>query len=236
MGTTAVAAIEATADLDLVAAVDLGDSVSDAVRESGARVAIDLTAPAALADGVPEMIRAGLSLVIGTSGATDEQIEDWRGLVAEHGKPVLIVPNFSLGVVLLQRMAEQAARIYADFEILELHHENKVDSPSGTARDTARRLAAARAAAHLEPTPMSDRSEFRGGRVDDVPIHSVRLPGLLAHQEMWFGSAGELLTLRHDTFNRSAFMPGLCLAARRVESLSGLNIGLEHCLAGLFDS
>jgi 4-hydroxy-tetrahydrodipicolinate reductase len=140
---------------------------------------------------------------------------------------VLVVPNFCIGVVLMQRWAVQAARFYRDVEIIELHHERKVDSPSGTAADTARRIASVRDGSQNRN---ADASEFRGGRIDGIPVHSVRLSGLLAHQEVLLGGDGEVLTIRHDSMDRRSFMPGVLRAIRKVQSLQGVVVGLEHCL------
>lgn len=227
MGQEAVAAIAGESDLEVVAAADMGDDCEKAFGEANVEVAVDFTNPAALADGIPAALRAGASVVVGTSGVTDAMIGDWRKICGELGRSVLVVPNFCVGVVLLQRFAEEAARYFPEVEILEMHHEKKIDSPSGTASDTARRVASARGDAE---NANSDDSAFRGGRIGGVPVHSVRLPGLLAHQVVWFGGLGEVLSIRHDSLDRGAFMPGVLRAVRGVRDLDGVQIGLEHCL------
>ncbi|MFQ5506359.1 MAG: 4-hydroxy-tetrahydrodipicolinate reductase [Planctomycetota bacterium] len=233
MGREVCRSVEEAADLELVARIDLGDDLGQALERCGAEVAVDFTAPEALDAGIPPLIEAGLRVIVGTSGVGERQLETWRSLVERHGGSVLVVPNFSLGMVVMQRLAEQAVASFPDLEILELHHEQKVDSPSGTAQDTALRLAEARKKAGRGPEAPPDDSAFRGGRVAGIPVHSLRLPGVLAQQQILFGGPGELLTLRHDTLSRQAFMPGVCLAIRRIGQLDGLCIGLESCLPGL---
>lgn len=233
MGREAVSAIQAAEDLELVDQLDLGDDPAPRFRDSGVEAALDFTQPTALQEGIPAMLSSGASVVIGTSGVSDEQLESWRGICAQKRSAVLVVPNFCIGILLMQRFAEQAARWFPDVEIIEMHHERKVDSPSGTATDTARRLARARRLEDCLVPADLDQSEFRGGRVEGIPIHSVRLPGLLAHQELLFGGKGEILTLRHDSLDRRAFMPGVVLALRKVRELQGVNVGLECVLPEL---
>ncbi|MAE77535.1 MAG: 4-hydroxy-tetrahydrodipicolinate reductase [Planctomycetes bacterium] len=229
MGREACRAIDGAAGMDLVAQIDLGEDPETAFRQAGVTVALDFTVPEALGEGVPSMLRAGARVVVGTSGVTDTQREAWDGLARDVDSAVLVVPNFCVGVVLLQSFCQRAAKFFDDVEVIELHHERKVDSPSGTASDTARRIGEARPDGVANQN--ADSSDFRGGRVDGIPVHSVRLPGLLAHQEVLFGGVGELLTLRHDTSDRAAFMPGVLLALRGVQGLQGVVVGLEHCLA-----
>lgn len=233
MGKEAVSAIREADDLELVCELDLGDDPASRFRENAVEVALDFTEPKALGEGVPAMLRAGASVVIGTSGVTKTQQEAWRELCADTGTAVLVVPNFCIGVLLMQSFAEQAARWFPDVEIIELHHEKKVDSPSGTAADTARRIARARNEEDCVANASLDKSEFRGGRVAGISIHSIRLPGLLAHQELLFGGKGEILTLRHDSLDRKAFMPGVLLALRAVRELQGVSVGLESVLPGI---
>ena len=230
MGQEACRSVEASDDLELVLRLDLGDDAATALRDEPCDVVLDLTRPDALDEGIPTLLEGGAAVVIGTSGVGEARIEAWRPLVERHGGPLLVVPNFCVGVVLLQRFAQEAARFYRDVELIELHHEKKVDSPSGTAADTARRIA------HARPEGFANANEddgpFRGERIEGIPTHSVRLPGLLAHQEVLFGAEGEVLRLRHDSTSRSSFMPGVLLALRRVRDLSGVVVGLENCLDG----
>ncbi|MEZ5989609.1 MAG: 4-hydroxy-tetrahydrodipicolinate reductase [Planctomycetota bacterium] len=232
MGQEACAAVEAAPDLELAAGVDLGDDLEAAIRETRATHALDMTRPEAL-DGVETMIRAGLAVVVGTSGVDPARRAAWAALAEDAGTGVLVVPNFCIGVVLMQRFAEQAVRWLPDVEILELHHEQKVDSPSGTAAATAERLARSRREAGRTPLARADDAPFRGGRVEGIPVHSIRLPGLLAHQVVQLGAPGEVLSIRHDTLDRKAFMPGILLALRGVGRVRGLELGLEVLLEGL---
>jgi 4-hydroxy-tetrahydrodipicolinate reductase len=180
-------------------------------------------------------IEHDLDVVVGTSGFAEERLDEVRGWLADHPHTrVLIVPNFSVGAILMMRFAEQAARFFESAEIIELHHAGKADAPSGTALRTASLIGAARTAAGLGAPPdatASCRPGARGATVDDVHVHSVRLAGLVAHQEVLFGGNGETLTIRHDSLDRVSFMPGVLLAIRRIGSLPpGLTVGLEVLL------
>lgn len=233
IGSEAVRAVEAADDLDLVAALGRGDDLG-ALTEAGAQVAVELTHPDAVMDNVEFCVGHGIHAVVGTTGWTPERIATVEGwLAASPGTGVLIAPNFSIGAVLTMRFAQQAARWFESVEIIELHHDKKADAPSGTATRTAQLVAAARGAAGLGPQhdPTTHALDgARGARVDDVPVHSVRLRGLLAHQEVLFGGTGETLTVRHDSLHHSSFMPGILLAARTVPGVPGLTFGLEHFL------
>ncbi|WIX74876.1 4-hydroxy-tetrahydrodipicolinate reductase [Amycolatopsis carbonis] len=231
MGATVVNAVEGAADLKLVAALDAGD---DFTPLGEAQVVVDFTHPDAVMDNLRYLIEHDLHAVVGTTGFSEERLAEVRSLLAE--KPslgVLVAPNFALGAVLAMRFAAQAARFYASAEIIELHHNRKADAPSGTASHTARMIGEARAAAGLEPGPDATTSELdgaRGARVAEVPVHSVRLPGLVAHEEILFGGEGETLTIRHDSLDRTSFMPGVLLGVRSVVSRPGLTVGLENVL------
>jgi 4-hydroxy-tetrahydrodipicolinate reductase len=233
MGAEACRAVEAAADLDLVARIDQADSL-DRLVESGAQVAVDLTRPDAVMDNVAFCVEHGIHAVVGTSGFDDSRLAAVRGwLDGAPGVGVLIAPNFAIGAVLMMRFAGQAARYFESTEIIELHHAGKADAPSGTARRTAEIVAAARADAGLGPQPDATTSALDGSRGADVagvPVHSVRLQGLVAHQEVLLGTAGETLTIRHDSLDRASFMPGVLLAIREVASRPGLTVGLEHLL------
>lgn len=233
IGSEAVKAVEAAADMELVAALGRGDKL-DALTESGAQVAVELTTPASVMDNLDFCVRHGIHAVVGTTGWTDErlaQLNSW--LAASPGTGVLIAPNFSIGAVLTMKFAQLAAPYFESVEVVELHHPHKVDAPSGTATRTAQLIAAARAEAGTAPAPDSTTTALdgaRGASVDGIPVHSIRLSGLLAHQEVLLGGEGETLTVRHDSLHHSSFMPGVLLGARRVVTTPGLTFGLEHFL------
>lgn len=233
MGAEAVKAAGAAPGMEVVAAVDAGDSLS-ALVDAGTEVVIDFTHPDAVMDNVRFAVDNGIRAVVGTTGFTEERlatVREWLGAEPELG--VLIAPNFALGAVLAMRFAQQAARFYASAEIIELHHNRKADAPSGTAAHTARLVAQARREAGLEPGADATTSEVdgaRGASVDDVRVHSVRLPGLVAHEEILFGQEGETLTIRHDSMDRTSFMPGVLLGVREVLNRPGLTVGLENVL------
>jgi 4-hydroxy-tetrahydrodipicolinate reductase len=185
-------------------------------------------------DTLSEVIGLGLHAVVGTSGFDDARLAQIRAwLASAPGVGVVVAPNFALGAVLLMRFARQAAPLFESVEVVELHHPGKVDAPSGTAVRTAEELAFARGRAGVPPAPDATVQSLpgaRGASVAGIPVHSVRLPGLVAHQEVLFGSAGETLTLRHDSIDRSSFMPGVLAAVRAVPSRPGLTVGLEAVL------
>jgi 4-hydroxy-tetrahydrodipicolinate reductase len=231
MGSQACHALAAADDLDLVAQVDVGD---DRTALADAQVAVDFTSPDAVLDNIAWCLDHGVSVVAGTSGFTAERlrvIED--RLRAAPELAVLVVPNFSVGAVLMMRFAAQAARFYESVEIIELHHPTKVDAPSGTAQRTAELVAEARRAAALGPMPDATADTFEGARgahVDGVAVHSVRVRGLVAHQEVILGGPGETLTIRHDSLDRESFMPGVLAAVRSVVASRGLKVGLDAVL------
>lgn len=233
MGSQACQAVQAADDLELVAQVDAGDPFA-ALVDAGAQVAVDLTHPDAVMGNLEQCIGAGIHAVVGTTGFTDERLDTVRGwLVDAPGVGVLVAPNFAMGAVLMMRFAAQAARFFESVEVVELHHPDKADAPSGTARRTAELVAAARREAGLGPVPDATSDEYDGARgadVDGVAVHSVRLRGLVAHQEVLLGNPGETLTLRHDSLDRVSFMPGVLLGVRTVGSRPGLTVGLEHYL------
>jgi 4-hydroxy-tetrahydrodipicolinate reductase len=232
MGTAVCQAVAAADDLEVAAEVDDGDP-----REplAGCAVAVDFTHPGVVRGNLRWCIEAGLDTVVGTSGFDEARLAEVRDWLA--GAPsarVLIVPNFSVGAVLMMRFAAQAARFFESAEIIELHHAGKLDAPSGTASRTASLVGAARAAAGRGPSPDATATALDGARgsvVDGVHVHSVRLSGLVAHQEVLFGGNGETLTIRHDSLDRASFMPGVLLAVRGIGSLPpGLTVGLEPLL------
>ena len=232
MGSEVCRAVGAADDLELAAGVDVGDARDPL---SDCDVVVDFTHPGAVLDNLRWCLAHGLDVVLGTSGFDDARlaaVRDWLGeppLVR-----ALVVPNFSIGAVLMMHFAGQAARFFESAEVIELHHAAKADAPSGTATRTASLIAGARAAAGLGPPPDATVSEVPGARgavLDGVRVHSVRLAGLLAHQEVLLGGHGEILTIRHDSMDRSSFMPGVLLAVRGAGSLPpGLTVGLEGML------
>jgi 4-hydroxy-tetrahydrodipicolinate reductase len=220
-------------DTELVAQVDAGDSL-DALL--AADVVVDFTHVGVVMDNLRWCVEHGISAVVGTSGFGDDrlaEVRDWIGK-AEPEVRVLIAPNFSIGAVLMMRFAAQAARFFESAEVIELHHEKKMDAPSGTALRTAAVIGAARSEAGRGPSPDATTQEVpgaRGASVDDVHVHSVRVAGLVAHQEVLFGGNGETLTIRHDSLDRASFMPGMLLAVRGIASLpAGLTVGIEPLL------
>jgi 4-hydroxy-tetrahydrodipicolinate reductase len=232
MGRTVCETVEGTSDAELAAQVDQEDSL-DALL--GCDVVVDFTHVVAVMDNLRWCVEHGLNVVVGTSGFGDERLAEVRSwLDAAPGSRVLIVPNFSVGAVLMMRFAAQAARFFESAEIIELHHANKMDAPSGTALRTAAMIGEARNKAGLGAPPDATTQEIAGARgatVDDVHIHSVRVAGLVAHQEVLFGGHGETLTIRHDSLDRASFMPGVLLAVRGVQSLPpGLTVGIEPLL------
>lgn len=237
MGTNVCAAVEGAADLELVARLDAGDDIAAGLAASGADVVVDFTVPSVTEANVHAAIDAGMHVVVGTTGWDD----DSRGRVAEHlarraaegvALGVLIAPNFGLSAVLAMTFAAKAARYFESVEVVELHHPDKVDAPSGTARHTAHAIAAARAEAGVAPSPdaTEDGWEARGMDVDGVRVHAVRLRGLVAHEEILLGNVGEQLSIRQDSFDRVSFMPGVLLGVREVGGRPGLTVGLEHVL------
>ncbi|MEV2252500.1 4-hydroxy-tetrahydrodipicolinate reductase [Streptomyces sp. NPDC050147] len=233
IGSEAVRAVEAADDLELVAALGRGDSL-DTLVETGAQVAVELTNPGSVMGNLDFCVRHGIHAVVGTTGWTDERVAQLEtALAASPETGVLIAPNFSIGAVLTMKFAQIAAPYFESVEVVELHHPNKADAPSGTATRTAQLIAEARREAGSAPQPDATTTALDGARgadVDGVPVHSVRLRGLLAHQEVLLGGEGETLTVRHDSLHHSSFMPGILLGVRRVVSTPGLTFGLEHFL------
>ncbi|MCL2092177.1 MAG: 4-hydroxy-tetrahydrodipicolinate reductase [Micrococcales bacterium] len=233
MGRTVVAAVQAAADLELVAAVDVDGDLS-AVTAARAQVVVDFTVPAVTEQYVHALVDSGVHVVVGTTGWDDAALARVRDhLRAAPGVGVLVAPNFAVGAVLAGYFAAAAARWFDSAEVVELHHPDKVDAPSGTARHTAAAIGAARAAADLGPVPDATTQALDGARgavVDGVHVHAVRLRGLVAHQEVLLGNPGEQLTIRHDSFDRVSFMPGVLLGVRQVADRPGLTVGLETLL------
>ena len=233
MGATTVAAINESSDLELVAALDIGDEINQLVA-SGAQVVVDFTHPDSVMKNLDFAINHGISVVVGTTGFNSEKLATVVGwLDANPEVGALIAPNFGLGAVLMMQFAAQASKYFESVEIIELHHPNKADAPSGTASRTAELITEARNSVNKGAMPDATSSGLagaRGAKVGDVPIHSVRLRGLVAHQEVVLGDTGETLTIRHDSIDRTGFMPGVLLGIRKVVATPGLTFGLEHFL------
>jgi 4-hydroxy-tetrahydrodipicolinate reductase len=258
MGRAVVRAVAEAEGLDLVTAIDtqevgedagvlagightgveIARDLSTALRETQTDVLVDFSLPDAVMDNAIAALNAGVAPVIGTTGLGQGDMEELDRLAREQSLGIFIAPNFAIGAVLMMQFAAQAARYLPDVEIIELHHEKKLDSPSGTALLTARKIAQARQEAQVAPlpTPANTVQKSPGARgahdhiTGHVPVHSVRLPGFVAHQEVIFGGVGQTLTLRHDSTDRTSFMPGVILAVRKVGALRGLTVGLEHLL------
>jgi 4-hydroxy-tetrahydrodipicolinate reductase len=230
MGAEVVKAVTDAADLELVASLDLGDSL-DQLKANGAQVVVDFTTPDSVMANLEFVISNGINAVVGTTGFDPERITKIEKLIAANPKVgVLIAPNFAIGAVLMMEFAAKAAKYFESAEIIELHHPNKVDAPSGTASRTAELMSQARKEAKLPAMPDATSTSLdgaRGAMVGDIPVHSVRLRGLIAHQEVLLGGLGETLTIRHDSLDRAGFMPGVLLGVRKIIAQPGLTFGLE---------
>jgi len=233
MGAETCQAVVEADDMDLVAAVG-GREWLFSLADADSQVVVDFSHPDVVMEHIRFCLDQNIHVIAGTSGFTDERLEtirQWLSAKPELG--VMVVPNFAIGAVLSARFAREAARFFESVEIIELHHAGKADAPSGTAVATAKMVAVARKNADLGPVPDATTLETdgaRGANVDGIRVHSIRLPGLVAHQEVILGTAGETLTIRHDSLHRSSFMPGVLTAIRAVTSRPGLTIGLEQLL------
>jgi 4-hydroxy-tetrahydrodipicolinate reductase len=231
MGSEAVKAITDAKDLELVAQLDLNDSLDELIK-SGAETIVDFTHPDSVMANLEYAITHDINVVVGTTGFDEAKLSQIKSWLAAHPKVgALIAPNFGLGAVLMMQFAAQAAKYFESVEIIELHHPAKADAPSGTATRTAELITDARKSVKKEAMPDATSSGLegaRGAKVGDVPVHSIRLRGLVAHQEVILGDLGETLTIRHDSIDRTGFMPGVLLGVRKVGSNPGLTFGLEH--------
>ena len=230
MGKESVKAVSEDPDLDLVAQTDLGDNLPGEISQTKAQVVVDFTTAAAAMKTAGCIIESGARPVIGTSGLLPEQVAELQKLCNKQNLGGIIVPNFAIGAVLMMKYSQDAAKYFPHVEVIELHHDLKADAPSGTAIKTANLLAESRG---LAPQTVDEKEIFsgaRGANAEDIRIHSVRLPGLVAHQEVIFGGQSQTLTIRHDSIHRDSFMPGVCLACKKVMDLNELVYGLEHLL------
>ena len=231
MGQEVVKAVTVASDLELVDQTDLGDDLIARIKASQAQAVVDFTTAAVAFENTRKILEAGVHPVIGTSGLLAEQVAELQQLAEDKGIGGLIAPNFAIGAVLLMKYAQDAAKYLPDVEVIELHHNRKADAPSGTAVKTAQLIAEARQ--EIPKALVQEKELFEGARgseVHGVRVHSLRLPGLVAHQEVIFGGTGETLTIRHDSIHRESFMPGVCLACRKVIGTQQLFYGLEHLL------
>ena len=231
MGQEVVKAVTVASDLELVDQTDLGDDLIARIKASQAQAVVDFTTAAVAFENTRKILEAGVHPVVGTSGLLAEQVVELQQLAEDKGIGGLIAPNFAIGAVLLMKYAQDAAKYLPDVEVIELHHNRKADAPSGTAVKTAQLIAEARK--EIPKALVKEKELFEGARgseVHGVRVHSLRLPGLVAHQEVIFGGTGETLTIRHDSIHRESFMPGVCLACRKVIGTQQLFYGLEHLL------
>ena len=226
-------AVEAADDLELVARLDAEDDLQSLV-DAGAQAVVDFTHPDVVMDNLRFTTEHGIHAVVGTTGFDDDRLETLRAwLVDSEGTGILVAPNFSIGAILMMRFAAEAARFYESVEVVELHHPDKADAPSGTARRTAQLIAAARREAGMGPVPDATTTQLDGARgadVDGIRVHGLRVRGLVAHQEVILGGPGETLTIRHDSLDRISFTPGVLLALRQIAGHPGLTVGLEELL------
>lgn len=233
MGAEVVRAVTGAPDMEVVAEIEIADSLEDALRSSAASVLVDFTVPESTFGNILTALDCGVVPLVGTTGLSPDQLDTIRQRCRDQRTACLIAPNFALGAVLMMRFAAEAARFLPDVEIIEYHHERKVDAPSGTALKTADMIAAARTGTPA-PTPDNAFEIFPGSRGGTAPgpiaVHSVRLPGFVASQEVLFGAPGQRLSIRHDSIDRTSFMPGVLLAIRKSGNLDGLVVGLEHLL------
>lgn len=230
VGSVVVTAVRDTEDLELAAALDAGDDLC-ALTDAGVSVVVDFTHPDAVMDNLFFCIDHEINAVVGTTGFDDTRLGELRARLADHPEVgVLVAPNFSIGAILMMRFAADAARYFESVEIIELHHPDKADAPSGTARRTAELIAAARGTAPIPDATVTELPGARGAEVDGIRIHAVRSRGLLAHQEVLFGGPGETLLIRHDSMSRSSFVPGVLAGVRAIDRHPGLTVGLERFL------
>ena len=230
MGQESIKAVRADAELDLVAQTDLSDNLAQIIEQSKAQVVLDFTTAAVAMEVSASIIQSGARPVIGTSGLLPEQVAELKQLCKQQNIGGVIAPNFAIGAVLMMKYSQDAARYFPQAEVIELHHNGKLDAPSGTAIKTANLIAEARDSVPEKIAEKEILPGARGANAEGIRIHSIRLPGLVAHQEVLFGAQSQTLTIRHDSTHRDSFMPGVCLACKKVMELNELVYGLEHLL------
>lgn len=230
MGQETVKALAQANDFKIVAQTGHDDDLAALIQSSSAEVVVDFTRPDCVYENTKTIIEQGAHPVIGTTGLSQQQIIELQSLAKQKQLGGLIVPNFSIGAILMMKFAQQAAHYLPHVEIIEMHHDKKLDAPSGTAVKTAHMIAATRASQPDLPQCKESITGARGGNYENIPIHSIRLPGFLAHQMVIFGGEGETLTIKHDSISRTCFMPGVLLACRKVTALKELVYGLEHVM------
>ncbi|MGC2863580.1 4-hydroxy-tetrahydrodipicolinate reductase [Corynebacterium glutamicum] len=233
VGQTIVAAVNESDDLELVAEIGVDDDLSLLV-DNGAEVVVDFTTPNAVMGNLEFCINNGISAVVGTTGFDDARLEQVRAwLEGKDNVGVLIAPNFAISAVLTMVFSKQAARFFESAEVIELHHPNKLDAPSGTAIHTAQGIAAARKEAGMDAQPDATEQALEGSRgasVDGIPVHAVRMSGMVAHEQVIFGTQGQTLTIKQDSYDRNSFAPGVLVGVRNIGQHPGLVVGLEHYL------
>jgi 4-hydroxy-tetrahydrodipicolinate reductase len=241
MGSTVCAAVSAAPDMELVAAVDPVHAGAESgevrlaaeahqLEVAGAEVAVDFTVLDAARENVRWCAAHGVHAVVGTTGFTESELSEFADLFESSTANAAIIPNFAVGAVLMMRFAEMAAPFFETAEIIELHHDRKIDAPSGTAALTAHRMSAASKDWADDPTTEVIAEGARGGLIDGIPVHSVRMRGMVAHQEVLLGTSGQTLSIRHDSYDRASFMPGVLLAVRKIAKMPGLTVGLDALL------
>jgi len=230
MGQESVKAVSADPELDLVAQTDLSDNLPEIIEQTKAQVVLDFTTASVALEVSVSIIQSGARPVIGTSGLLPEQVAELQKLCKKNKLGGVIAPNFAIGAVLMMKYAQDAAKYFPQAEVIELHHDGKVDAPSGTAIKTANLIAEARTSSPQTNAEKEIIPGARGANAEGIHIHSVRLPGLVAHQQVLFGGQSQTLTIRHDSIHRDSFMPGVCLACKKVMDLNELVYGLEHLL------
>lgn len=231
MGQASCAAVEKAADMSLVGKAGRHDNLADMIRSSQADVVVDMTHPSSVKQNVTTILENGAHAVVGTTGLTQDDLAELNDLATSKGKTCIVCPNFAIGAVLMMQFAAQAAQVLTDVEIIEYHHNKKADAPSGTALKTAELI---QEKAAVNTTPLDEEETVpgaRGGRHANVPIHSVRLPGVIANQDVILGGDGETLTLSHRSLSRECFMPGVLLCIRKAPEMSGVVYGLENLLS-----
>ena len=233
MGSEVVRAVTAETDMEVVSKIELGDDLAISLKESNAQVMVDFTVPETAFSNIMTALNCGVIPVVGTTGLTSVQLAELDAESQKLGVPVLVIPNFAIGAVLMMQMSAMAAKYLPDAEVIEFHHEKKVDAPSGTAMKTAQMIHESRSGTVI-PAPSGAFEVVPGSRgglaFDSVPVHAVRLPGYVASQEVIFGAPGQRLSIRHDSIDRTSFMPGVVLAVRKSVGRTGLTYGLEHLL------